>query len=327
MKNNLLATLADENYIDQAKQLFSGAYFNAGWKGDYMLLSQNIPEDKLKWFRDKGILVYKCKPLVKEKIYGTLSSVMLDKIYLFTDYFKKWQKIIYLDGDIIIRASLDGLLNVKNFAAVLDNQRILSSNFIKEEKKLTELKKKYNLSEKSFNAGFFVLNTDLIKVDTFEKLNKLISVCKNFSFKGDQPIINLFFYKNWKNLPLVYNSYPTYWMRDYEIKSEEIKGIILHFAGDKKPWDPKNPFYGEWKHNLERADFINLVKLHLPSKVWNEGEINEYSSYIKQKHKIYLQKNKINPIRQSIDRTLGLLGIYLKKNFPKIYCLLKNKNQ
>ena len=47
MKKNLLVTLADENYIDRAKQLFSSVYFNAGWKGDYMLLAHEIPEEKL----------------------------------------------------------------------------------------------------------------------------------------------------------------------------------------------------------------------------------------------------------------------------------------
>ena len=41
-----MVTLADENYIDQAKQLFSSVYWNSGWKGDYMLLAHNIPESK-----------------------------------------------------------------------------------------------------------------------------------------------------------------------------------------------------------------------------------------------------------------------------------------
>ena len=62
-KKNLLVTLADENYIEQAKQLFSSVYHNSGWKGDYMLLSHEIPESKLKWFRDKGILVKKCESI------------------------------------------------------------------------------------------------------------------------------------------------------------------------------------------------------------------------------------------------------------------------
>jgi len=38
-KKSVLVTLADENYIYQAKQLFSSVYFNVGWRGDYMLLA------------------------------------------------------------------------------------------------------------------------------------------------------------------------------------------------------------------------------------------------------------------------------------------------
>ena len=83
MRNNLLVTLADKNYIDQAKQLFSSVYFNSGWKGDYMLLAHEIHEGELKWFRDKGILIKKCRPLYDKGI-AHLPPAMLDKFYLST---------------------------------------------------------------------------------------------------------------------------------------------------------------------------------------------------------------------------------------------------
>ena len=111
-KKNLLVTLADKNYVKQAKQLFSGVYFNAGWKGDYMLLSHNIPEKELKWFRKKGILIKKCKPVIKFKKVR-YSETVVSKFYLFTTEFKKWRNIVYLDGDIIVNASLDRLTKVK----------------------------------------------------------------------------------------------------------------------------------------------------------------------------------------------------------------------
>jgi len=57
VKKNLLVTIANEKYVDLAKQLFSGVYFNAGWKGDYMLFSFQIPEEELVWFKRRGILI------------------------------------------------------------------------------------------------------------------------------------------------------------------------------------------------------------------------------------------------------------------------------
>ena len=93
-RRNLLVTLADKNYIQQAKQLFSSVYWNAGWKGDYLLLAHEIPEDELKWFTDKKFLVKKCTPLCDQKT-GEFNypPVIFDKFYLFTPEFKKWNNI------------------------------------------------------------------------------------------------------------------------------------------------------------------------------------------------------------------------------------------
>ncbi len=67
MKKNLLVTIANKDYLLLAKQLFSSVYFNAGWKGDYMLLSCLVPEEDLKWFRQKGILIKEAQPFYSEK--------------------------------------------------------------------------------------------------------------------------------------------------------------------------------------------------------------------------------------------------------------------
>src|SRR4030042_4797413 len=128
MKKDLLVTLADKNYMNQAKALFSSVDWNAGWKGDYMLLSHDIPEKELKWFRDKGILVKKCKPLYNKKIGVTevRPPVVASKFYLFTPEFKKWKNIIFLEGDIIVRASLDKLTQLNGFYAtdVFDRSKL-----------------------------------------------------------------------------------------------------------------------------------------------------------------------------------------------------------
>ena len=85
LKKNLLVTLADKNYITQAKQLFSSVYWNAGWNGDYMLLTgKETPENKLKWFRKKGILIKKCKLLEKKNVgLQNHPPIVLSKFYLF----------------------------------------------------------------------------------------------------------------------------------------------------------------------------------------------------------------------------------------------------
>ena len=115
---NLLVTLADNNYIENAKQLFSSVYHNSGWKGDYMLLVYEVPEKKLDWFRDKGIIVKRCPKIAKRRVWKNyFPNSVLSKFYLFTSYFQKWDRVIFLDGDIIVRSSLNKLARVNGFAA------------------------------------------------------------------------------------------------------------------------------------------------------------------------------------------------------------------
>jgi len=144
MKKNLLVTLADEGFIDQAKQLFSGVYHNAGWQGDYMLLSYKIPENKLRWFRDKGILVKECAPLYDKRMWRSGVPITIPgKLYLFDPEFKKWDNVVYLDVDIIVRGPLEKLTKVRGFAAANDghSKRKLSYQFDSKDKNLFNLLK------------------------------------------------------------------------------------------------------------------------------------------------------------------------------------------
>lgn len=310
VKKDLVATLADENYIEQAKQLFSSVYCNAGWQGDFILLSHAIPEKKLEWFRDKGILIKKCKPLLNLEI-STCSH--FSKLYLFATEFKKWKNIIFLDADIIVRASLDKLLEIKGIAAVKDIQQNLKGEFIKITKKnkflFKELKKDYNLKEKAFNTGLMAFSTDIIKKDTFLKLKRLL---EEYNSVLDQPILNLFFYKKWIELPLIYNFSPYNTTFPFFNKNKtKVKGIILHFWGALKPWNKKSPFYKEWKKNFKKAELINL-KNPPEGKKLTDKEIKKYSRMLKMKLVFY------SPFIQ-IDRILGLVGDFLKPPKPFLF--------
>lgn len=327
-KKNLLVTLADESYIEQVKQLFSSVYWNAGWKGDYMLLSYKIPEKKLKWFRDKGILVKKCKLIYSKsklkKLYAESSadknkfslnylSIILCKFYLFTIYFKRWRNIIYLDSDITVRASLDELTKIMGFGAVADFPKKLKEQFTRSRKYrtiFTKLTRYYNLKEESFNCGVIIFNTGIIKKDIFSKLKSLLEEYNKVSCFNEQSILNLFFYKKWKKLPLIYNLFPYALIDGYFVRPKKVKGIILHYQ-EFKPWVTKDFFYEEWRKNLEKCELINLKQTQIPSK-WNNKEIKEYSLYFKRKIPIFF-----------LCRCIGLFGIFLKEHSPKLYLKLK----
>lgn len=328
MKKSLLVTLADRNYIDQAKQLFSSLYHNAGWGGDYMLLAHEIPEKELKWFEDNGILVRRCEPLY-ESDFGGMPATLTSKFYLFTPEFRRWKNIVYLDADIIVNASLDKMAGVKGFAAVPDT---LGSNRIRlqmidpkymEQRGINpveynelkrRIKNQYGLSEHTFCAGVFSFSTDIISEDTFLSLKKLTDKYKDISAFGDQLVFNLFFYRKWKKLPCIYNAYfpsNTRWFNLYK------KAALIHFIGRNKPWFEGNNFYGEWRRNMEMAYMINLKNRP------NRKKMSRVSM-----HMIYLNfiywKNYIRENYSIYHMTMGHIGSFMKRRSPRLYRNIKN---
>jgi lipopolysaccharide biosynthesis glycosyltransferase len=303
-KKNLLVTAADKNYINQAKQLFSSAYWNGGWQGDYMLLSHNIPERDLKWFKDKGILIYKCQPITRRG-WKLWSNATMDRFYLFTPEFRKWEHILYLDGDIIVRANLKKLADLMGFWAVKDNKWGLCAG-INNEKKF--LDGGYDLNEKYFNAGVLAFSTDIIKDNTFNDLNHLWREYKKECKFPDQTTLNLYFQKIWKELDSDYNFCPVDYY-DYHIINNS-SATILHFKVPKKPWEnKKSHFYPEWKKSLGRADGIDLSVI----QKWK-------------KEKNLLRKFKRISEKLSKDKFGSQMGVFLKKINPKLYRKLGGKN-
>jgi len=318
MKRDLIITLADENYIEQAKQLFSSVYWNAGWKGDYMLLSHNIPEKHLKWFRKKGILIKKVKPIDK-KDKGVIKHppIVLDKIYLFSKELKKYKNIVFLDGDIIVRASLDALTKVNMLTAPKAADINLRMSFINSDKELyKKLEKTYELDTTSFNTGIIAFNTDIIKDNTLDEIKKLFKKFGKVNALAEESALNLYFYKKWNKLPMIYNLYPKSIIYKAHLKPEKIKSIIFHFVCTKKPWEKDSPFHKEYIYNLKRAEKINLKKPQKPRKIWTKKQIRKYVRYLKLR--IFLFYLFIR-----IDEKIGKVGIFLKKINPRIYNKLK----
>lgn len=316
MKEALLVTLADANYVEQAKQLFSSAYWNAGWKGDYMLLAHEVPREKLKWFKDKGIIVYECSPLGRESVgrQGHPPAV-LDKLYLFKAYFKKWRNVVFLDADIIIRASLDDLANVHGFAAPHAVTITIHDEYYAADPVLwDEFKKLYFLRGHAFNTGVFAFSTDIINPDSFDVIVALYRRFGRLNICGEEGTLNLFFRGRWRMLPMVYNMFPDYTRYGYFIPYKEMKTIILHFVVSAKPWNVESHFYEEWLENYRKAEAIDLSRPQPPCKIWTEREIRSYLRYLAAKKWLYT----------AIDRYLGKAGIIIRRIFPRLYRIIKS---
>ncbi|MDP3881658.1 MAG: glycosyltransferase, partial [Nanoarchaeota archaeon] len=311
----VLITAADKNYLEQAKQLFSSVYYNSGWPGDYMLLSYDIPEKDLKWFRDKGIIVRKDKTKIKEK-NGNLPPVIFSRYLIFKPYFKRWKNVIFLDSDIIVRASLNKLVNVKGFAAVQDPLLLKEQIRNSYSKALDSLGKRYDLSRRSFNAGLLAFDTRIIKKDSFKTLLELTKKYNNISKYDDQTVLNIYFYNKWQNLPLIFNVNPGIYLSKIKKSRQKdyFKKCLLHFYGENKPWKADSPYKREWNENLEKAEFIDLKNRPLGRPNLNNYQLKKILAILKAR-RFYLEK---------IDKNIGLIGIKIKKISPKTYKTIKS---
>ena len=300
----LLVTLADSNYIQHAKQLFSSVYWNAGWKGDYMLLAHEVPEAELVWFRERGILVRECTPIVRPTLAGVYPLSVLNKFYLFTPEFQKWENVLFIDPDIIVRYSLDDVAHVRGFHAHRDSTflGVLQNQFAPGSFKNLD----FNPNAPALNTGVMAFSTDIIVESTFDAMLNMATRYENISLYAEQSILSLYFYGTWRHLSFLYNIFMPALIDRYHIAPAHIDGPILHFCGKDKPWNPGNFFYEEWKTNLDNAERIDLQNrslavprmLSVPRKLW----LTSYFTAMKEFFDAYY----------FVDRQIGRFGKFLR---------------
>lgn len=313
-RKKVLVTLCDESHVDMAKALFSSAYFKGGWDGDYLLLAHQVPEEKLKWFRDKGMEVWSCQPL-SGFYYGNWKPVFLSKLYIFDWRIKKWNNVLYLDADCMVRASVKKLGQVKGFKA-----RKIMMAFGRQEPVLRFTPKNH------FNTGVLAFSTDVVQHNTLNVLKnsipEIIGSIKNKEHLvvTDEIILSRYFKGRWKNFPWAYHVIPEQLKTFCFIKPEKVQGIILHhvfgLGGHPKPWLASSFFHQEWQENLRKANDIFLIKQSYQVNTWPRLKIIFYSAY-------YNMHKLIFPLYLKFDRLLGLIGRFLKKTHPKTYWKIK----
>jgi lipopolysaccharide biosynthesis glycosyltransferase len=293
MKTNVLVALADSKFLSQAKQLFSTVYWNSGWQGDYLLLAYDTPEEKLSWFREKGIIIKHCAPVDcgSERFGDKICSC---KYYMFTEFFKQWDNVVYLDVDIVTKGPIENLTKIDSFSACHSLGQTIKDNIIAEtpvqKELLNKLAIKYDLNKKAFNAGVMSFPTSVIHKDMFDEvLEEIRKHVKIARFGGDQLAINLYFYDRWKELLPIYNQIAP--LGDTKLDKNLCKGLVIHCVClGNGPWDKSSVFYNEWKQNFDKADSIDLKNIPKIAE-FSEKEIKEKCKSVVS---LYLVGGKMN---------------------------------
>ena len=222
----ILVLAADSNYINQAKALISSAVSQGKWKHDICIITDGLSGDQIKEFSDKGIYI-------KENA-ANLNNYYI-KINIFSEYFKQWDKVLYVDCDILFSGDINCLMDINlDFMCEKELQRgkgYPTGNYFNKplDPQLYEkIDKEYDLNQDSFNSCCILYNTNILKsgdktFDDIAELKSELDLINTHNGGGgtDQPILNLYFQNIWKEFP---DSMVTYWQRECNTS------LILHFT-------------------------------------------------------------------------------------------------
>ncbi len=335
MKKDILITLADKGYLEQAKQLFYSAVANGGWQGDLMLLAYELADADLRWFTEKGIIIFHCpKWDVQGGSDGSYSwpPVVWHKMHILKPYFRQWRTIVFLDGDIIVRSSIRALAEVSGFSAVRCRTRIRDEcihpihAYLKglNWRLLGEVHRTYDLDRKGFNSGLIAFPSSVIWDDLFDKVVEIQKKYSSVFMIPEQVTFNLIF-REWNALPDAYSMYPIDIALYTHMRPEEIEGIAIHFILEK-PWIKTHPFYGEWKVSYDKACAAVALVPEQPIVSMADSKM----AAIDKRMSDALRKGRCKQMRGRVVGSfwwlIGTCGMCIRKISPRAYYFLKGNS-
>lgn len=268
--DRVLVLVSDKGYLNYTRQVFYAAHRYGNWQGEYALITGDTGNEDLSWFKERNIHILDLPPVTKQKV-NQWPPVIFQKLYLLHPVMKQWKQVVYLDTDILIQGDINRLAAYGPFAAHTENGslsirgQLLPDEKLSDEGKklLKELSNSYNLKRTAFNVGVMVIYPHQLEDGLFEKTKNLLSRYEPLLRLPEQALLNLVFYRRWKNIPPTYNDYTYYQYEDISQspykKLVKSHSYILHFIGDNKPWHRDSYFYPRWHQNLLQSDGMPQV--------------------------------------------------------------------
>lgn len=247
--------------------------------------------------------------------------------YVIPDVLQEYEKIVYLDTDLVVNADVSELYEVNlednYFAACCDNslrqQISLALSGVESYKPVDEYFKKLgfeNVMEDYFNAGVLVFNIKLMREDNISQ--KMLENAQNNSYihSGQDPM-NVVAKDKVKFIPLTWNTMtwepvegslkllPQKYYNEYMDAIKNPK--IVHYAAPIKPWLYFDSFLSEYFFKYARMTpfYEQIIEEHY--------NLNLNS----QKIKIYSDIDNIKTINDNnmtnVNNTINNILLYLAK--------------
>jgi hypothetical protein len=163
--------------------------------------------------------------------------IQYQKIFVFDSFFKKWNYVLYMDGEMNINYPIQPILDIlcpDCFYAHSDSYHTyewnLERQFITEnqahDKYLAKLKKNFDPNIDYFQTTIFMFDTRrFIKPNV---VSDLISLAEEFPncWTNEQGIMSVYFSKVWKQIPFCVPGQPYIRLYDYMNRFAECKYIM-----------------------------------------------------------------------------------------------------
>lgn len=190
--------------------------------------------------------------------------------YVLADLLCDYDKVLYLDADILVTGDISDLYNLdidNNFAAAAIDRGIQKEEFAEYMKSLDLYGRPY------YNSGVLLMNLKKIREDGI--VGRLISETSRLADKlehPDQDVINIVFKDYIKPLSNIWN----YQDEDRRVGEIELGGArIIHYTSGNKPWNTPNilrshnraahELYDRYRYDyMELFDDPQLVSVIVP---------------------------------------------------------------
>lgn len=234
--NAYITIISTDSYLPGALVLYKSLIkVNSKYKL-YVLISKGVSELSENKLISLGINTIRINESIElaDDIKGQNDSggfsqwnYTLDKLYIFDR--NEFDKLVYLDSDMMVTKNIDELFNYDHISAVVAGKLMPT-----------------NRTWDKLNSGTMVIKP--VQGERIKILSKLDEVIKTKKHFGDQDLLQEY-YKNWaseSNLHLdqkynVFNSTVEYYVKEegYNCnfkKPDEKTLAVIHFEGGEKPW-------------------------------------------------------------------------------------------
>lgn len=200
-----------------------------------------------------------------------LARIKLPTYYrlLIAELFPQYDKVIYLDGDIVVLGDLTELFATvlgENFVGGVPAPAYILKSNREEYARMLGIPH----MDKYINAGVLLLNTKKIREQNLSGTMVELSAQK-FSSQ-DQDILNKVLFEGIHHLPFRFNVMTKYasWPEERfqglfsveEMREAWASPLIIHYADKIKPWDdPFSPYAQMWWHEASKCDSLEEIIL------------------------------------------------------------------